>query len=68
MVGVQVAPDGQPDWTPMVQGTGTVHVGDETQRPPQGDVWVQVEPVGQGFPPTVQGTVYDGPGVVEGEG
>jgi hypothetical protein len=43
-------------------------VGEEIQRPPQMEVWVQVEPVGQGSPPTVQETVKDGPGVVEGEG
>lgn len=68
MVGVQIAPVGQTDWPPTVQGIGTVQVGDETQRPPQTEVWVQVEPVGQASPPTMQETVNDGPGVVEGEG
>jgi hypothetical protein len=40
-------------------------VGEEMQRPPQTEVWVQVEPVGQGSPPTVQETVNDRPSVVE---
>ena len=50
-----------------MQGIWGVGVNEEMQRPPQTEVWVQVEPVGQGSPPTVQETVNDGPGVVEGE-
>jgi hypothetical protein len=51
-----------------VQGVWGIGVGEEMQRPPQTEVWVQVEPVGQGSPPTVQETVNDRPSVVEGEG
>lgn len=68
MVGVQVAPVGQPVWAPTVQGIWGTGVNEDMQRPPQTEVWVQMEPVGQGSPPTMQDTVNDGPGVVEGEG
>lgn len=67
MVGVQVAPAGQPVWAPTVQGIWGTGVNEDMQRPPQTEVWVQMEPVGQGSPPTVQETVNDGPGVVDGE-
>lgn len=51
-----------------MQGIWVMGVAEGMQRPPQTEVWVQIEPVGHGFPPTVQETVSDGLGVMEGEG
>jgi len=63
MVGVQAAPAGQPPGTPMVHGITGGGVKTDIQRPWQVIVCVQIEPVGQGTPPTTHGTVRLGVGV-----
>ena len=54
MVGVQVAPVGQGALLPTVQGTSGGMLDVIRQSPPQVEVWVQIEPVGQGEPPMLQ--------------
>ena len=54
VVGVHVDAVGQGPLLPTVQGMTGGKVCEVTQRPPQTWVWVQVEPKGQGSPPTIQ--------------
>lgn len=64
IVGVQVEPVGHGPLLPTVQGISGGRVCEVRQRPPQVSVCVQMEPVGQGFPPNVQVTVKGGGALV----
>lgn len=63
IVGVQVEPVGQPVDAPIVHGIRGGGVKTDIQSPWQVIVCVHCEPVGQGDPPTMHGTVKVGVGV-----